>query len=201
MRRAYVPDTVLDEIRGHIVEIVAQYVTLKPAGTASKGLCPFHEERTPSFSVHGSRKTFKCFGCGASGDVFEFLKRMYHISFPEAISRAAAMLGIKALSSPVEFFDFERRRRIRAGAAIWRRNEIRKHAELLRDRDRLIGLAGQVHAYCSQSGIDEGLRDQVAFDLLGDAYIGDRPYSLLEYEFGQLLRADVSTAELHREIA
>src|SRR5262249_10006807 len=64
---------VLDKIRQHTLEIVGNFVTLKPSGSAAKGLCPFHDDHTPSLSVR--RESFKCFACGVAGDVFEFVMR------------------------------------------------------------------------------------------------------------------------------
>jgi DNA primase len=77
-----------------IVRVVSDYVSLKGAGTAFKGLCPFHSEKTPSFSVHRERQIFHCFGCGAGGDVFEFVKLAERVSFPEALQIVAEKCGI-----------------------------------------------------------------------------------------------------------
>src|SRR5262249_62150969 len=77
-----------------IVQVVSEYVTLKGAGTALKALCPFHSEKTPSFSVHRERQVFHCFGCGAGGDVFEFVKRIENVSFPEALRILAEKFGV-----------------------------------------------------------------------------------------------------------
>jgi len=72
-----------------IVEVVSGYVQLKSAGKNFKGLCPFHREKTPSFMVSQERQSFKCFGCGAGGDIFEFLMRIEGMTFPEALQRLA----------------------------------------------------------------------------------------------------------------
>jgi len=67
-----------------IVRIVGEYVKLKKAGAQKySGLCPFHNEKTPSFSVHATRQFFHCFGCGASGDVFSFVQKIENITFIE----------------------------------------------------------------------------------------------------------------------
>jgi len=67
-----------------IVRIVGDYVKLKKAGAQNfSGLCPFHAEKTPSFSVHATRQFFHCFGCGQSGDVFTFIQKVENITFPE----------------------------------------------------------------------------------------------------------------------
>jgi len=79
-----------------IVRVVGDYVKLKKAGAQNfSGLCPFHQEKTPSFSVHATRQFYHCFGCGASGDVFSFVQKMENITFPEAIRLVAEKLDIK----------------------------------------------------------------------------------------------------------
>jgi DNA primase len=90
-----------------IVRIVGDYVALRKAGAQNySGLCPFHKEKTPSFSVHATRQFYHCFGCGVSGDVFSFVQKIENISFPEALRVIAQKLGILlpklAFSSPAE---------------------------------------------------------------------------------------------------
>jgi DNA primase len=90
-----------------IVRIVGDYVKLKKAGAQNySGLCPFHNEKTPSFSVHATRQFFHCFGCGVSGDVFTFVQKVENITFPEAVRAVAQKLGIALpkvnYSSPAE---------------------------------------------------------------------------------------------------
>ena len=78
-----------------IVRIVGDYVKLKKAGAQNySGLCPFHGEKTPSFSVHATRQFYHCFGCGVSGDVFSFVQKIENITFPEAVRAVAQKLGI-----------------------------------------------------------------------------------------------------------
>ena len=79
-----------------IVRIVGDYVKLKKSGAQNfRGLCPFHQEKTPSFSVHITRQWFYCFGCGVSGDVFTFVQKVENITFPEALRLVAQKLDIK----------------------------------------------------------------------------------------------------------
>ena len=90
-----------------IVRIVGDYVKLKKAGAQNySGLCPFHNEKTPSFSVHATRQFYHCFGCGVSGDVFSFVQKIENITFPEAVRAVAQKLGIALpkvnFSSPAE---------------------------------------------------------------------------------------------------
>src|SRR5579859_2022012 len=78
-----------------IVRIVGEYVKLKKSGAQNySGLCPFHQEKTPSFSVHATRQFFHCFGCGASGDVFTFVQKVENITFPEALRAIAGKVGV-----------------------------------------------------------------------------------------------------------
>ncbi|HUO13637.1 MAG TPA: CHC2 zinc finger domain-containing protein [Verrucomicrobiae bacterium] len=78
-----------------IVRIIGDYVKLKKAGSQNySGLCPFHGEKTPSFSVHATRQFYHCFGCGVSGDVFSFVQKIENITFPEAVRLVAQKLGI-----------------------------------------------------------------------------------------------------------
>jgi DNA primase len=78
-----------------IVRIIGDYIKLKKAGAQNfSGLCPFHGEKTPSFSVHATRQFYHCFGCGVSGDVFSFVQKIENITFPEAVRLVAQKLGI-----------------------------------------------------------------------------------------------------------
>ena len=78
-----------------IVRIVAGYISLRKSGAQNySGLCPFHKEKSPSFSVHAARQFYHCFGCQASGDVFSFVQKIENITFPEAIRAVAQKLGV-----------------------------------------------------------------------------------------------------------
>jgi DNA primase len=97
-----------------IVRVIGDYIKLKKTGAQNfSGLCPFHNEKTPSFSVHATRQFFHCFGCGASGDVFAFVQKIENISFPEAIRSVADRLNIplpkQNFSSPLEAKDAKER--------------------------------------------------------------------------------------------
>ena len=93
-----------------IVRIIGDYVKLRKAGAQNfSGLCPFHNEKTPSFSVHATRQFYHCFGCGESGDVFAFVQKIENITFPESVRLIAQKLGVPmpkvAFSSPQEAHD------------------------------------------------------------------------------------------------
>jgi len=86
----------VDEVkaRTNIADIIAERVALKSAGVGSlKGLCPFHDEKSPSFHVRPQHGYYHCFGCGESGDVYSFLRQMDHLSFTEAVEKLAARIG------------------------------------------------------------------------------------------------------------
>jgi len=89
-------DIVLEEIRerADIVEVISDYVPLTKAGRNYKGLCPFHQEKSPSFMVSEEKQLFHCFGCGVGGNVFTFLMKYEHISFVEAVKSVAHRYGI-----------------------------------------------------------------------------------------------------------
>jgi len=80
--------------RTNIVDVVSEYVPLKKSGVNYTGLCPFHKEKTPSFSVNEDKQIFYCFGCGESGDVFAFIMKINDMSFPEALRYVAGKVGI-----------------------------------------------------------------------------------------------------------
>jgi DNA primase len=90
-------DKIKEEIRNRldIVDVVGRYVRLKPAGQNHKGPCPFHKEKTPSFTVNSAKGMFHCFGCGKGGDVFSFLMEIEGQSFPEVLRACAEETGIK----------------------------------------------------------------------------------------------------------
>lgn len=85
-----------------IVKIVGDYVKLRKGGANYVGLCPFHQEKTPSFAVHPIKQIFHCFGCGVGGDVFKFVMLLENLTFPEALRRVAEKVGIRL---PEQEFD------------------------------------------------------------------------------------------------
>jgi DNA primase len=129
-----------------IVRIIGDYIKLKKAGASNyAGLCPFHGEKTPSFSVHATRQFYHCFGCGVSGDVFSFVQKIENITFPEAVRLVAQKLGIPlpkaTYSSPAEARDAKLRAQLldaqeRAAAFF---QECLKRPEGARAREYLAG--------------------------------------------------------------
>ena len=93
---SYISDDLIDRIseRADIVEIISHYLPLKKAGKNYKALCPFHQEKTPSFMVSPEKQLFHCFGCGAGGNVFNFVMKWEKISFPEVVKMIGEKVGI-----------------------------------------------------------------------------------------------------------
>jgi DNA primase len=94
--RGFIPDNIIQQIKDHvdIVDVISEYVPLTAAGKYFKGLCPFHEEKTPSFMVNRDRQFFRCFGCNEGGDVFTFLMKHEKMKYPEAVRSLAVRCGI-----------------------------------------------------------------------------------------------------------
>ena len=89
-------DDVIEQVRSRvdIVALVSEYVKLRKTGKNYVGLCPFHEEKTPSFSVDPDKQLFYCFGCGAGGTAFNFIMRKDGLTFPEALAALAKRAGV-----------------------------------------------------------------------------------------------------------
>ena len=106
----YYSDDLIEEIRSRndIVDVVSDYVKLKKKGSTYFGLCPFHNEKSPSFSVNGQRQIFHCFGCGEGGNVFSFIMKYENFTFPEAVRYLAERSGVEL--PKVEYSSEERKR-------------------------------------------------------------------------------------------
>ena len=93
----YYPDEIIDEVRerNDIVDVISNYIQLKRSGSGYKGLCPFHNEKSPSFSVNQRGQYYHCFGCQKGGNVFTFIQEYENFSFPEAVQYLADRAGIK----------------------------------------------------------------------------------------------------------
>ena len=157
--------------RTDIVKVIGGYIRLRKAGAQNySGLCPFHKEKSPSFSVHAGRQFFHCFGCGVSGDVFSFVGKIENLSFPEAVRVVAQKSGIplpkKEYSSPEEAAEAGLRRKLldlHEAAAVWFQEQLRSPEGALA-RARL----DQVEVLGSQHGA-EGYR--LLFSHGGQRYI------------------------------
>ena len=161
----------IDEVRARInlADVVGDYVTLKSAGVGSlKGLCPFHEERSPSFHVRPQVGFYHCFGCGEGGDVFTFLQKMDHVTFQEAVERMAARIGFELhYEDGGQASDHGNRARLLAANAaaetFFRAQLATKEAQIGRD---FLGQRGFDQAAADQFGIGFAPK---SFSALGDA--------------------------------
>src|SRR6266576_4989885 len=126
-RMGTIPSETIEQIAAanDIAEVIGSYFPLKRAGVNFKALCPFHQEKTPSFMVSPSRQTFHCFGCGAGGSVFRFVMDYEHIDFPAAVRKLGARVGISVVEkrgAADEDRRYEARRtllKLHADAAEW----------------------------------------------------------------------------------
>ena len=93
----YYSDDMIEEVRtrNDIVDVISGYVKLQRKGSSYFGLCPFHNEKSPSFSVSPSKQMYYCFGCGAGGNVFTFLMEYENFTFPEAVKALADRAGME----------------------------------------------------------------------------------------------------------
>jgi DNA primase len=129
---ALFPPSFIEDLKSHadIVQLVQERVPLRRSGATWKGLCPFHGEKTPSFHVNGDKGFFHCFGCGAKGDVFEFVKLHDKITFPEAVRQVAGRAGVPVPEPEDGDQDPESRRdretllRAHEVAAVWFREQL-----------------------------------------------------------------------------
>ncbi len=152
-----IPSETIEQVAAanDIVEVIGSYFPLKRAGANFKALCPFHQEKTPSFHVNPQRQTFHCFGCGVGGSVFRFVMEYEHVDFPSAVRKLAARVGIPIVeerSGPEEDRQHEARRtllKLHAEAAEWFQENLLKKE-----------FAEPARAYLKKRGIDR----QVAKD-------------------------------------
>ncbi|HVN03017.1 MAG TPA: DNA primase [Bryobacteraceae bacterium] len=147
-----------------IVKVIGEYVRLRKSGVSRyTGLCPFHSEKTPSFSVHAGHQFYKCFGCGASGDVLKFVMEFEHVTFPEALKLLAERNGIP-MPKRAEYADEDTRLR----AAVFQMQELAQEAF----REQLAGPAGaEARRYLDKRGVSPEVSAQFG---LGYAERGGR---------------------------
>jgi DNA primase len=133
-----------------IVRVIGEYVRLKKSGQNFTGLCPFHQEKTPSFAVHPTKQIYHCFGCGVGGDVFKFVMEMDKIPFPDAVCSVAEKCGIP-VPKPRERSPEERRENQQRSALV----EIHREAATFFVRSLNSSAEGKVaQAYLEERGLD-----------------------------------------------
>ena len=144
-----------------IVEVIGSYFPLKRAGTTFKALCPFHQEKTPSFTVSPQRQTFHCFGCGVGGSVFRFVMDYEHLDFPSAVRKLAARAGVPVIEERGASGDDDRQHETRrallqlhAEATEW------FHENLVKEK-----IGKPARDYLKKRGIDRRIADdwQIGF--------------------------------------
>ena len=119
----YYPDEVVEEVRlkNDIVDVVSGYVKLQKKGSSYFGLCPFHNEKSPSFSVSRDKQMYYCFGCGAGGNVFTFIMEYENYSFVEALKFLAERAGVEL---PEQEYSKEAKRRADEKAVLLEINKL-----------------------------------------------------------------------------
>lgn len=157
-----IPEETIEAVRTRIdiVDLVGRYVSLRQTGRSFKGLCPFHNEKTPSFHVHAERQIFHCFGCDSGGNAFAFLMKHENLSFPEAVRALAAQCGIEIPESddPGEAGLFRRMREATAAAQSHYRAE-------------LVGVGGEgARGYLAGRGIDVATAQRFGIGLAPDSW-------------------------------
>ncbi len=136
-----------------IVRVIGEYVRLKKTGQNFTGLCPFHQEKTPSFAVHPVRQIYHCFGCGAGGDVFKFVMELEKCAFPEAVRTVAEKCGIP-IPRPRERSPEERRENQQRSALV----EMHREAAAFFERQLQEAADGKVAAaYLEDRGLDRAV--------------------------------------------
>src|SRR5207237_5942839 len=153
-RMGTIPSETIEQIAAanDIAEVIGSYFPLKRAGVNFKTLCPFHQEKTPSFMVSPTRQTFHCFGCGAGGSVFRFVMDYEHIDFPSAVRKLAARVGIPVIEERGphgEDRQHEARRtllKLHAEAAVWFHDNLLKKelAERARNYLKKRGISAEI---------------------------------------------------------
>jgi DNA primase len=178
-----IPPEIIEQIAAanDIVEIIGGYFPLKRMGGTFKALCPFHQERTPSFNVNPHRQIFKCFGCGAGGSVFRFVMDYEHVDFPTAVRKLADKAGITIPEAQMSQADYERadlRRRLlslHADAAEF------FHQQLMRGKS-----ADAAREYMTKRGLNAEVAKSWKIGFAPDAWDGllgpmrERGYSEME---------------------
>lgn len=163
----HIPDEKIREIRetSSIVEVISDYIGLKKIGVNHKGLCPFHNEKTPSFYVNDVKRFFHCFGCGTSGDVFAFLMKHDNLSFAEAARLLAKRYGIHLPEKPLNSLE---RQRLSERESFYKINEAVAqlyHRLLLQD-----GRAAGAREYLASRGLGADITKEYSIGFAPDSW-------------------------------
>ncbi len=163
----YVPEHIIEEIRSNVdmVSVIRNYVSLNRRGRNYVGLCPFHSEDTPSFTISPEKQMWHCFGCGEGGNVYTFLMKHQNITFPEAVARLAKEAGI---TIPEEEADPEETRRYNLRQRLYEINRAaaRWFYRCLRDLPEAEG----ARKYLAQRGLNRKIQDSFGLGFAPDSW-------------------------------
>ena len=178
----YYPKEVVEEVRARndIVDVISSYVSLKRKGNSYFGLCPFHNEKTGSFSVSPSKQIYYCFGCGAGGDVIRFVMEYENMTFPEALRTLAERSG---MSLPKEEYSAEERKAYNRKEQLL---ELQKCAATHYYRLLYTEEGGRAHQYL----LDRGLSEET-IRRFGLGYSSKKPGELYRYLKSEGFRDDI----------
>jgi len=185
--QSVIPSETIEQIAAanDVVEVIGSYFPLKRAGVNFKALCPFHQEKTPSFHVSPQRQAFHCFGCGVGGGVFRFVMEYEHVDFPEAVRKLGTRVGIPVIEdrgTGDEDRQYEARRtllKLHSGAAEW------FHENLLKKE-----FAGPAREYLKRRGIDREVAKNWQLGFAPDAWDAFLKWARENgYSRGQLLQS------------
>lgn len=167
MGRGLISDEIINQVRDRVdlADIVSHHVSLTKAGQNLKGLCPFHQEKSPSFTVSPSRQIFHCFGCGAGGNVFTFLTRITGASFPEVVRDLGRKVGIEVEEATAHAgphaAQSNRVEQLNQAAAAWFQQNL---------RDERAGVGAR--EYLESRGIQQTTIDQFGIGVAPDEWDG-----------------------------
>ncbi len=164
-------DRTVEEVKeaADIVEVISAHTELRRSGERWTGLCPFHEERSPSFSVDAHQKLYHCFGCGVGGDVIKFVSEMDGLSFPEAVESLAERFGVEIKREELDpQAEESRKRRVRLGELLERTSEF--YASFLRESPK----AAKAREYLESRGLGQEVLDAFGVGFAPEA-LGHRP--------------------------
>ncbi len=164
----HIPEEKIEEIRSasDIVDVVSDYVRLKKRGSNFVGLCPFHNEKTPSFNVNPRMQIYKCFGCSAGGDVFQFVKQVEKVEFPEAVRLLAARANIDLPESEQQAAEASETESIY--------HALRFAARLYHDQLQSTQAAARAREYLKERGVSESSIRRFGLGYAPDAWEGLR---------------------------
>lgn len=162
----FIPESIVTEIRqaANIVNVIGEYVQLKKSGNNHVGLCPFHAEKTPSFSVNEQKQMFKCFGCGVGGNVYTFLMRQNNLTFPEAVKFLGTRYGIQI---PTNHLTADQKRQLNERDQLF---EINKKALVFFQEQLNLPIGKNAQKYIAKRGLSEDTQKKYQLGFAPDGW-------------------------------